>query len=123
MIKDFRERIIKAREDNGEAAKIIKEFEPLIKKGVWMYIRDFNSIEDGLQEGRIAILNCIRKYDMTSPVPFEGYVKKMVLYTIRNFASKRRENLSLDEEVTEDGGSLQKVKEQSLMSFILKGKP
>jgi RNA polymerase sporulation-specific sigma factor len=99
---DFRERVIKAREDGREAVKIIGEFEPLIKKCIRMYLKDPNSFEDAMQEGRIAILTCIRNYDITSPAYFEGYVKMAVIYSIRNFASKSKESMSLDEE-TEDG--------------------
>jgi RNA polymerase sporulation-specific sigma factor len=106
MTMDFRERIIKAREDKGEAAEIIKEFEPLIKKCIKLYIKDPGSFEDAMQEGRLAILGCIKNYDITSPVHFEGYVKMAVIYCIRGFASKHRENISLDEETTEEGGSL-----------------
>jgi RNA polymerase sporulation-specific sigma factor len=102
VIKNFRERVIIAREDKEEAARIISEFEPLIKKCIRMYVKDNNSCEDALQEGRVAILGCIRKYDTSSHVHFEGYVKMAVIYCIRNFASKHRETMSLDEE-TEDG--------------------
>lgn len=106
VIEDFRERVIRAREDNEEAGKIIKDFEPLIKKCIRMYIRDLNSIEDAIQEGRLAVFRCIMNYDITSRVPFEGYVKMAVIYTIRNFASKYRGNVSLDENTNEEGGSL-----------------
>lgn len=107
--KDFRERVIKAREDHEEATKIIKEFEPKIKKCIRMCIKDTSSFEDRMQEGRLAILNCIRRYDITSNVPYEGYVKMGVIYTFIRFTSKYRENMSLDEETTEGGGSLHDI--------------
>lgn len=105
-INNFKERVIRAREDHGEAVKIIRDFEPLIKKSIRMYIKDPNSFEDAMQEGRHAILGCIKKYDISSPVYFEGYVKMAVIYCIRDFALKHRENVSLDEEINEDGGCL-----------------
>lgn len=106
VIKDFRERVIRAREDDGEAVKIISDFEPLIKKCIRMYIKDPGSFEDAMQEGRLAIFGCIKKYDISSPAYFEGYVKMAVIYCIRDFALKHKENVSLDEEINEDGGSL-----------------
>jgi hypothetical protein len=39
-VRDFRERVIRAREDKEEAARIISEFEPLIKKCIRMYVKD-----------------------------------------------------------------------------------
>lgn len=109
LINDFRERVIKARRDDGEAARIIGDFEPLIKKCIKMYIKDPGNFEDAMQEGRSTIFGCILKYDITSPVLFEGYVKMAVIYSIRDFASKHRDNLSLDEEIKEDGGCLYDV--------------
>ncbi len=105
-VRSFRERVVKAREDDGEAARIIKDFEPLIKKCIKMYIRNPGDFEDAMQEGRSTIFGCILKYDITSLVLFEGYVKMAVIYSIRDFSSKHRENLSLDEEIGEDGGCL-----------------
>jgi RNA polymerase sporulation-specific sigma factor len=106
--EDFRERVIRAREDENEAIKIIRDFEPLIKKCIRMYLKDPNSFVDAMQEGRIAILTCIRNYDITSAAHFEGYVKMGVIYCIRNFASKYRETMSLDGE-TEDGRSFHDI--------------
>lgn len=105
-IKYFKERVIRAREDYGEAAKIISDFEPLIKKCIKMYIKDPEAFEDAMQEGRLAILGCIKKYDISSQVYFEGYVKMAVIYCIRDFGLRYRENISLDEGINEDGGSL-----------------
>lgn len=107
--KNLRERVIIAREDDREAVEIISDFEPLIKKCIRMYIKDPCNFEDAMQEGRQAILGCIKKYDISSPVYFEGYVKMAVIYCIRDFGLKHRENASLDEELTEDGGSLYDV--------------
>jgi RNA polymerase sporulation-specific sigma factor len=106
---DFKERVIRAREEEGESAKIIKDFEPLIKKCIRMYIKDTESFEDAMQEGRLAIFGCINKYDITSPVYFEGYVKMAVIYCIRHFGSKYRENISLDKEINEDGVNLHEI--------------
>lgn len=107
--KDFRERVIRAREDHEEAVKIISDFDPLIKKCIKIYIKDPSSFEDAMQEGRLAIFGCIKKYDISSPVYFEGYVKMAVIYCIRDFGLKHRENVSLDEEINEDGGSLHDI--------------
>lgn len=107
--KDLRERVIRARKDELEALRITSDFEPLVKKCIRMYVKDPGSFEDAMQEGRHAILGCIKKYDISSPVYFEGYVKMAVIYCIRDFGLKHRENESLDEELTGDGGSLYNI--------------
>jgi RNA polymerase sporulation-specific sigma factor len=106
MINETAERVIKAREDKGECLKIIGDFEPLVKKCIKMYIKDNDRCEDAMQEGRITILSCIKNYDLSSPAPFEAYVKMAVIYSIKNLGLKYREHISLDEELTEEGGSL-----------------
>lgn len=105
-INGLRERVIRAREDEVEAVKIIKDFEPLVKKCIRIYIKDPESFEDAMQEGRLAIFGCINKYDLNSSGYFEAYVKMAVIYCIKNFGSKYRENLSLDLETNEGGGTL-----------------
>jgi RNA polymerase sporulation-specific sigma factor len=109
MNDNFKERIIRAREDEKERLKITESFEPLIKKCIKMYLKDFRNYEDALQEGRVAVFSCINNYDLSSPIQFPGYVKMAVIYGIRDFASKYRENISLDEEIAEGGGSLHDI--------------
>jgi RNA polymerase sporulation-specific sigma factor len=100
------EMVIMAREDEEVEVQLVKNFEPLIKKCIRIYVKDYSYYDDAIQEGRFTVLQCIRRYDIISPIPFEGYVKMAVIYSIRDFAHKIRVCVSLDDEINEDGGSL-----------------
>jgi RNA polymerase sporulation-specific sigma factor len=113
-IDDFRERVVRSREDTEEALKIIKSFEPLIKKCIKIYVKDPESFEDAMQEGRIAIFKCIYRYDVTSPIHFPGYAKMAVIYCIKGFGSKHKENISLDGEINDDGGTLYDIMDSGM---------
>lgn len=106
MMKDL---ILEARRDEEALYKLVKQFEPLIKKCVRRYIHDENLKADAIHEGYITIMKCIRLYDVDSPCSFPGYVKTAVINNMRNYARTLRETLSLDEEYTEDGGTLMEI--------------
>lgn len=97
----------RARESENEMLLLVNTFEPLIKKCIKIYIKDPGYYEDGMQQGRMTVINCIRKYDITSSYPFQAYVKRGVYYSIRDFGKKLFSSQeSLDENISEDGPSL-----------------
>lgn len=98
--------VLKAREDENVRLKLLKDFEPLIKKAIKLYVNDKNYFEDAMQQGYLTILSCIKSYDVSSKYPFEAYLKRAVIYAIRDFSKRIKNNLSLDEEINEDGGCL-----------------
>lgn len=98
--------IIKARENEEIRLKILKDFEPLIKKSLKMYLKDMSYFNDGIQEGYLTVLKCIYTYDIESDCPFPAYVKRAVIYSIRDFAKREKFNLSLQQEINEDGVTL-----------------
>jgi RNA polymerase sigma factor (sigma-70 family) len=102
-VKDI---VLKAREDENVRLKLLKDFEPLIKKAIKLYVKDKNYFEDAMQQGYLTILSCIKSYDVSSKYPFEAYLKRAVIYAIRDFSKRIKNNLSLDEEINEDGGCL-----------------
>jgi RNA polymerase sporulation-specific sigma factor len=97
--------VLRARQDNDEMARLVKNFEPLIKKCIKIYIRDMSYFEDAMQHGYATIIQCIRRFDINSETPFPGYVKRAVIYSMRDYSKKIRNDISLDEE-EEGGGSL-----------------
>lgn len=98
--------VLRAREDEEERVRLIKSFEPLIKKCIRVYLRDKSYFDDAMQQGYMTVMMCIDRFDVNSGYPFNAYVKRSVIYSIRDFAKKIRFNLSLDEEVNEEGGRL-----------------
>ena len=84
-------------------AEEVKAFEPLIKKCIKVYLWDMQYYDDAMQEGYIAIIKCMKNYDESFGVRFECYVKRAVIYSIRDFSLKiNMKDMSLDEE--SDGG-------------------
>ncbi|MCX7694371.1 MAG: sigma-70 family RNA polymerase sigma factor [Caloramator sp.] len=83
---------------------VVKKYEPLIKRAIKMYIHDKNYYEDAYQEAALAIIRVLRGYDENKG-DFNAYIKCAVIYSVKAFSRKIRENISLDEEL-EDGGSL-----------------
>ncbi|GFR35987.1 sigma-70 family RNA polymerase sigma factor [Thermobrachium celere] len=83
---------------------LIKKYEPLIKRAIKMYIHDRNYYEDAYQEAVLAILQVLRGFDEKKG-DFNAYIKCSVIYSVKAFSKKIKENISLDEEL-EDGGCL-----------------
>ncbi|SHE81383.1 RNA polymerase sigma factor [Caloramator proteoclasticus] len=83
---------------------VIKKYEPLIKRAIRMYIHDKNYYEDAYQEAALSIIKVLRGYDEKKG-DFNAYIKCAVIYSVKAFSKKIRENISLDEEL-EDGGCL-----------------
>ncbi|SKA93892.1 RNA polymerase sporulation-specific sigma factor [Caloramator quimbayensis] len=102
----MREKVILAREDVNARLEILKSFEPLIKKCIKYYVHDREYYSDAMQEGYYIILKCIYNYDFDKEYPFEGYVKSSLIFGIRNFAKKIKYNVSLDEQMSDEGGCL-----------------
>lgn len=111
MSESMREKVIMARKNEDVEAQLVKDFEPLIKKCIGIYVKDYSYYDDAMQEGRLTILQCIKRYDIISPIPFEGYVKMGVAYSIRDFGNRIRNCISLDDEINEDGGTLYDILE------------
>lgn len=109
MGQDLREMVIMARNNDEVKLQLLKKFEPLMKKCIKIYIKDFTYFNDAMQEARLAMLQCINRYDTDSSIPFEGYVKRAIIYSIRDFAHRIYDYVSLDETITEDGGTLYDV--------------
>lgn len=109
----MRELVIQAREDEDCCFKIVKAFEPLIKKCIRLYLRDMSYYEDAMQEGRIIIIKSIENYDIKSTYPFEAYVKHGMNYGIRDFCLKIKFEISLDEPFGEEGGRIIDMLESS----------
>lgn len=89
---------------NMDTYTVIKKYEPLIKKTIRIYIKDKNYYEDAYQEACIAIIQVMSRFKKEKG-DFNAYIKCAVIYAIKAFANKIKENVSLDEEL-EDGGSL-----------------
>lgn len=102
----MRKLVLSARENEDKRLMLIKAFEPLIKKCIRIYIKNPQYFEDGMQEGYATVLYCIKNYNIDSKYPFPAYVKRAVIYSIRDFSKKIKENLSLDEKRGEEGMSL-----------------
>jgi RNA polymerase sporulation-specific sigma factor len=103
----LKELIIKARENESDMQKLVNDFESLIKKCIRIYVKNPNFYEDAMQHGRMAVIQCIRKFDIDSSFPFQAYVKQGALYSMRDFGSKLwNSDLSLDNELDEDGNTL-----------------
>lgn len=105
---NVRDIVLRARENNEEKFKLVRSFEPLIKKCIRVYLYDKSYYEDAIQEGYITVLSCINRYDINSTFPFEAYVKRSVIYSIRDFSKRIRSEVSLNEE-SEEGGSLMDI--------------
>lgn len=101
---------------------VIKQYEPLIKKTIKMYVKHKEYYQDAYQECSLAIINAVRRYS-SEKGNFTAYIKCTIIYSIKGFASKLKENISLDEEL-EDGGSLYELipSDVDLEEIILKVK-
>jgi len=85
--------ILQAKRNLPEAInQIIISYQPLLrnfaKKMKW---QDREEVMDFIQEGNMALLNIIQKFDHKRGVPFSAYAKKMVIYHLfkaynRNFS-------------------------------------
>lgn len=85
-------------------AEEVKAFEPLIKKCIKVYLWDMQYYDDAMQEGYITIIKCMKNYDKSFGARFECYVKKAVIYSIRDFSLKiNMKDMSIDEESDEGG--------------------
>lgn len=102
----MRAMVIAARENEDIRLELVMRFEPLIKKCVKFYIRDFFHYEDAMQEGYLTILKCIQRYDAASKSEFPAYVKTAMIHNMRDYGKKIVNCLSLDEPITETGGTL-----------------
>jgi RNA polymerase sporulation-specific sigma factor len=102
----MRAMVIAAREDEKIKLELLKRFEPLIKKCIKFYIKDFNYYGDAMQEGYCTILKCIKSYDIASKCEFPAYVKSAMIHNMRDFSKKIINCLSLDEPGNETGGTL-----------------
>lgn len=102
----MRELIIKAREDEETRLQILRSYEPLIKKCIRMYIKDFGYHSDALHQGYLVLLECIYNYNIDGEYHFGAYIKVSLIYAMRKFAKKIKNEISLDEEFGEDGGTL-----------------
>jgi RNA polymerase sporulation-specific sigma factor len=102
---------LEARENEDKRTMLTIAFEPLIKKCIKIYVKNPGYFEDAMQEGYFTILKCIKNYDVDSTYPFPAYVKRAVIYSIRDFSKKIRENISLDAESEGDN-------ERNLYDFL-----
>ena len=114
MSDSIKELVIKAKRDDCAKLQVVRSFEPLVKKCIGIYLKDRSYFDDAMQEGKMVILYCIENYDVNSNFPFEAYVKRAVIYGIRNFSKRIKDYISLDEEITEEGGTLHDVIESDV---------
>ena len=106
----MRDLIIEARNDDEKKVLILKKFEPLLKKCFSMYVKDREYFDDAMQEGRMTILKCINNFKIDGNVPFEAYVKRAVINSMRDFVRRIKfEYMSLEFEMTEDGSLMHEV--------------
>lgn len=110
----MRDMVAIAKTDIDGKLTILKNFEPLIKKCFKMYVKDFNYFDDVMQEGYITILKCIDLYDLNSKTEFPGYVKMAVINNIRHFSRELKNEISLDDEINEVGGTLLDILESDV---------
>lgn len=108
-------------------AEKVKAFEPLIKKCIKVYLWDMQYYDDAVQEGYITIIKCMKSYDKSLGARFEAYVKRAVIYSIRDFSLKINiKDMSLNEENDEGGcildfiESKENVEEDWLKSLQIK---
>lgn len=102
----MKELITLARTDDEIKLKILRSFEPLIKKCFKIYIKDLNYYDDTIQEGYMTILKCISNFNINLNCEFPGYVKIAVIRNIRDFSKKIKSEISLDEEMCEEGSTI-----------------
>lgn len=102
----MKDMVLKARENEETMLELIKRFEPLMKKNIRRYVKDFALHEDALQEARYIFIKCVYKYDVSLNIQFEGYIKNAMNYSLRDYAAHINNHQSIDEEITEDGGTL-----------------
>lgn len=107
----MRKLVLSARENEDKRLMLTKAFEPLIKKCIKIYVKNPQYFEDAMQEGYSAVLHCINNYNVDSKYPFPAYVKRAVIYSIRDFSKKIKENISLDEKRGEEDITLYDVLE------------
>ncbi|KRQ87835.1 RNA polymerase sigma factor FliA [Caloramator mitchellensis] len=106
----MRDLVLEARKDDEKKILILKKFEPLLKKCFSMYVKDKEYFEDAMQEGRVAILKCINNFKVDANVPFEAYVKRAVINSMRDFVRRIKfDYMSLEFEMTEDGSLMHEV--------------
>jgi RNA polymerase sporulation-specific sigma factor len=111
---DFRKLVIRAREDEATMVYIIECFENLMKKCIKLYLWDNSYFDDAMQNGRIAMMSCVRNYDVNSPAPFEAYAEKAVIYATRNFACRIKKYTSFDEKLGEEEEPLRDILESDV---------
>ncbi|MBP2631358.1 MAG: polymerase, sigma-24 subunit, RpoE, subfamily [Firmicutes bacterium] len=62
----------------------VLDFEPLVRKYTW------NKSEDVRAEAWLAVVEATKLYDSTKGVPFAGYVKSKVKYSVWNMIRKQQ---------------------------------
>lgn len=85
MYKDLDNLLKSARKgDKKSSEKILIKLNPLIIASIKRYYNKIVDYEDLIQEGRLAILECINNYDDSKEVYFLGYVKTILKFLYLN---------------------------------------
>lgn len=93
MYKELDELLEKARKGDVESTElIIEKLNPLIVASIRRYYNKAADYDDLIQEGRLAVLECIKDYDESKGVYFLGYVKTMLKFLYLN---KHKEKILL----------------------------
>lgn len=93
MYKELDELLEKARKGDVESTElIIEKLNPLIVASIRRYYNKAADYDDLIQEGRLAVLECIKDYDESKDVYFLGYVKTTLKFLYLN---KHKEKILL----------------------------
>lgn len=95
----MRELVKQAKTDSAARLEILERFEPLIKKTIRHYSKDFSLYNDAMQEGYATVLRCIELFKTESDIEFAGYVKAAINNNLMNYFRKIPLLYSLDIEI------------------------
>lgn len=100
----FKEEVSRAKEGSKEdMLYIIEELKPLIYKNIGDF-RKNQDIEDLFQEASIIVMEGIKDFDEKRGIPFLGFIKSRLHFSLRNLCKEEAFHLSLDEEVKGEEG-------------------
>ena len=86
----------------------VLDFAPLVRKYTW------NKSEDIRAEAWLAVVEAIKLYDSTKGVPFAGYVKSKVKYSVWNMVRKQQRQCQYEVAIEGDGDN----EENSLLDTL-----
>ena len=95
--------------DQEAKERIVEQFKPLLLKNIMKYFGKNQDFYDWLQDGRVVILQAINNYQEALGVPFAAYVQNQVFYYYINQRKKTREEIILDQPLSEGKSTLLEI--------------